>query len=160
MNKIISIGIVTITSIFFLSCGSAKTINETDFQKKPPFKVVATTYSKWIGGQPGVNGISIHISIDNPKISLDTVYFRNNSAKLKLDKSISNQVYVGSFVLPNKNKNFNSDIDPKNEYGNQVPDISQKIPFDLKEDEAVISYLFKNKRTYFKISNIIEVSKN
>jgi len=160
MNKIISIGILTVTSIFFLSCSSTKRVNENGFQKKPPFKVLTATYSKWIGGQPGVNGISVHISIDNPEILLDTVYFRNNSAKLKLDKSISNPVYVGSFVLPNTNKNFNLDIDPKKEFGNQVPNISQKIPFDLKETEAIISYLLKNKRTYFKISNIIEVSKN
>ena len=160
MNKIISIGIATIASIFFLSCSSTKTINENGFQKKTPFKVVTATYSKWIGGQPGVNGISVHISIDKPEILLDTIYFRNTSIKLKLDKSISNPVYVGSFVLPNTNKNFNLDIDPKKEFGNQIPDISRKIPFDLKEDEAVISYLLKNKRTYFKILNIIEVSKN
>ena len=101
----------------------------------------------------------IRISINNPKILLDSVYFRNNSSILKLDKSDSNLEYVGSLVLPTKNQNFNLNLDSKKEYGNQAPDISRKIPFELKENEAIVSYLLNKKKFYFKISNVMEVSK-
>ncbi len=159
MNKFISIGMVAITSVFLMCCGSSKAPNKSSLQNNPPFKVVEATYSKQFDEQTGVNNIIIRISINNPEILLDTVYFRNNSSILILDKSDSNSAYVGSLVLPRKNQNFNLNLDSKKEYGNQAPDISRKIPFELKENEAIVSYLLKNKRTYFKISNFIEVSK-
>lgn len=158
MNKIISIGMLAITSIVLMCCGSSKAPNESSLQNNPPFKVVEATYSKQLDEQTGINNILIRISINNPKILLDTVYFRNNSTILKLDKSNSNLTYIGSIVLPGKNKNFILNLDSKKEYGNQVPDISRKIPFELKENEAIVSYLLHNKRTYFKISHVIEVS--
>jgi hypothetical protein len=133
-------------------------MDNSNFQTNPPFKVVKATYSKWLGGQPGVNGISINIEIDNPSIVLDVVYFKNNSTALKLDKSKSTPIYVGTIVLENTNKNYELNADAKKEYGNPVPDISQKIPFQLSENEAVVSYTFKNKTAYYKISNVKETT--
>jgi len=111
-----------------------------------------------VGEKPDVNGISIYISIDNAEVKLDTVYFRNSSAKLKLDKDISKTEYIGSLVMPNKDNDLQLNIDSKREYGNRVPDISRKIPFQLKANEAVVSYFFNNKINYFKISNCIETT--
>lgn len=159
MNKIINIGIVVIISILFLGCSTSKTIQD-GFQSNPPFKVLEATYTKWVDDRPGINGFSINIAIDNPKVKLDTVYFRNTSAKMKLDESLLKTIYVGRLVMPNKNKNIQLNIDSKKEFGNQVPDISQKIPFQLKANEAVVRYFFNNKINYFKISNCIDTSKN
>ena len=157
MNKVINIGIAVITSFFFLGCSTSKTTLD-GFQSNPPFKVLEATYTKLVDEKSGVNGISIYISIDNAEVKLDTVYFRNNSGKLKLDKDISKTEYIGSLVMPNKDNDLQLNIDSKKEFGNQVPDISQKIPFQLKANEAVVSYFFNNKINYFKISNCIETS--
>lgn len=159
MNKLISIGMVAIISVVLICCGSSKAPIKSSLQNNPPFKVVEATYSKQLDEQKGVNNMLIRISINNPKILLDSVYFRNNSSILKLDKSDSNLEYVGSLVLPTKNQNFNLNLDSKKEYGNQAPDISRKIPFELKENEAIVSYLLNKKKFYFKISNVMEVSK-
>lgn len=156
MQKLIS-SVIVIFSIVFISCKSSKAANELGFQTNPPFKVEKATYSKWVGGQPGVHGISIQIQLNKATVELDSVYFRNNSTKLKLDKSNSNITYVGSMVLPKINKDLQMNMDSKKEFGNAVPDISQKIPFQLAQNEAIVSYIYNNKTHYYKISEVIEV---
>ncbi|SNR39975.1 hypothetical protein SAMN06265371_102305 [Lutibacter agarilyticus] len=148
-----SIGIAVIGLLLFISCGSTSKISENN----PPFKVLSATYTEWLGGQPGVNGVLVSIKIDNLAIKLDSVYFRNTSALLKLNKKTTS--YNVSIVLPNTNKNLQLDIDPRKEFGNEVPDISTKIPFELNDNEAVVSYLQKGKTNYYKISSLIEIKK-
>lgn len=150
--KILSISISIISLLLFLSCGSAKEISENN----PPFKVLSSTYSKWLGGQPGVNGVIISIKIDNSAVKLDTVYFKNRSALLKLNENTA--TYNVSMVLPNTNKHLQLDIDPRKEFGNEVPDISTKIPFELKDNEAVVRYFFKEEIYFYKIPNVIELT--
>lgn len=149
-----SIGIAVIGLFIFMSCGSTSKISEN----KAPFKVLTSTYSKWLGGQPGVNGVKVSIKIDNSAVKLDSVYFRNSSALLKLNEKT--ETYNVSIALPNTNKNLQLDIDPRKEFGNKVPDISTKLPFELNDNEAVVSYFYKGKTNYYKISNLIEVKKN
>lgn len=158
MKKVFSFGIAVITSLFLLGCGPSKVNQNNGFQSNPPFKVVEATYIKSIGTKPGVKGISIYITIDNTEVKLETVYFRNNSTKLELDNSISKTSYVGNLVMPNTENDIQLHSDSKREFGNQAPDISQKIPFQLKANEAVVSYFFKNEIHYFKILNLIEIS--
>lgn len=153
MNKIF---IPVIIGIVLFSCGSTTSISEYNLQKKAPFKVLKSTYKNWVGGQPGVKGVLVNIEIDNPKIVLDTVYFRNMKAPLEKSKNDSNETYVGHFTFPNKSNDMILHGDAKKEFGNQVPDISKKIPFDLKQDEAIVSYKIKGLTKYFKISNLTE----
>ena len=42
------------------------------------------------------------------------------------------------------------------EYGNKVPNLLKTSPFQLNEDEYVVSYKFKNKVRYFKIDKILK----
>lgn len=155
MQKFIN-SLIVIFSIVLFSCKSTNGINELGFQSNPPFKVEKASYSKWLSDQSGVHGISIQIQLNKTTVAIDSVYFRNNSIKLNLDNSTSNSMYVGSMVLPNTNKNLQMNMDSKKEFGNTVPDISQKIPFKLAQNEAVVSYFYKNKRYYFKISEVFE----
>lgn len=155
MKKLIYILALGVFPLAFSSCGASKIHEEKEFQTKPPFKVVKATYNSWVGGQPGVRGIRVEISIDNSEITLDTIYFRNMETTLKKELNSANELYVGTFVLPKKNE-FILHSDPKKEYGNEVPDISLKIPFVLKKDEAIVSYSYKNKRVFFKVEHLIE----
>jgi len=153
MNKILTLAII---GILLFSCSSTGQISTNNLDEKSPFKVMKSSYEKWVGGQPGVKGVMVNIEIDNPKILLDSVYFRNMKAPLSKSKSSPKETYIGHFTYPNNSNDIILDIDATKEFGNQVPDISKKIPFDLEQDEAVVSYHFKGLTKYFKISNITE----
>lgn len=148
------IAVITILISCLVSCSSVKESSN----KKPPFKITSATYNNWIGGQPGVNGVVVKVVIDNPKVTLDSVYFRNMKTEFEKTKNTSEEIYIGHFTYPNSKKDVILHSDPKKEFGNEVPDISKKIPFELNKDEAVVSYIYKGIKNYFKISNLIETT--
>ncbi|MCF6168081.1 hypothetical protein [Lutibacter sp.] len=153
MNKSAGFLISVIILLTFSFCSASK----NTFQKSPPFKVMKVTYNSWVGGQPGVRGITIHITIDNPKINLDTVFFRKMKMKLKKDFSATANTFVGSFTLHNKEHDFILDKNSTKEFGNTPPKTSLNIPFKLKNNEAVVSYIYNDKTYFYKVNNIIEV---
>ncbi|WP_456422706.1 hypothetical protein [Lutibacter sp.] len=153
MNKLASFSILIIILFAFSFCS----VSKNTFKKNPPFKVVKATYNSWVGGQPGVRGITIYITIDNPKINLDTVFFREMKTKFKKDFSATSNTFVGSFTLHNKEHDFILDKNSIKEFRNTPSKTSLNIPFKLENNEAVVSYFFKEKKYYFKVTNIIEV---
>ena len=78
-------------------------------------------------------------------------------SELKLETNSSNQLFVGNIYKKRSNKDYNLAIDSTKEFGNVAPDISSKIPFELKKNEAVVSYYFKDKKYYFKIRDLQEI---
>jgi hypothetical protein len=157
MNKIIYITTSIILVIAFSCCRASKLNNK--LEQYPPFKITKAKYNTWVGGQPGVKGYTIHFEIDNANTVLDSVYFRNMSAKLIKDTSTSKNIYLGTFILPNRLKDHILHKDPKKEFGNELPDISEKIPFQLNANEAVISYKLNNTTAYYKVENVVEQKK-
>ncbi len=154
MRKLLNLIIVALIPFFFSSCCASKT---TICQKEAPFKVLNATYNIWDGGQPGVKGISINITIDNPTIQLDSVYFRNNKIPLRSDSKSEKLKFTGSYNLPYKNKDLIMSSNPLEEFGNKPHNIKPNIPFNLKKNEAVVSYFYKGKRNYYKIKNVTEI---
>ena len=152
MNKLLSITGAVIVSIVFSCCNTTKGITNNNLQSNPPFKVVAASYQEWVGGQPGVRGAKVYIATNNSKIALDSIYFKNMKAALEFNDD--SKKYVGHFTYPNTKTDIIIHSDSSLEFGNQVPDISQKIPFKLSEDEAVVSYFYKNEKYFYKISNL------
>lgn len=154
MNKLVNLGIIAILSIVFLRCGTSK----ENSQKTPPFKIVKSTYNNWIGGQPGVKGVIVKVAIDNPNVTLDSIYFRNMKTALEKEKITSEEKYIGHFTYPNTKNEIILHGDPKKEFGNPVPDVSKKNPFELENNEAMVSYIYKGIKNYYKISNLIETT--
>ncbi len=151
MNKIVSLTGITFISILLFCCKSSQEISQTN----PPFKVTEATYNERIEND-GKNVTMVSIKIDNTEIKLDSVYFRNRSTRLEFIKKNSEEKYVGYFKSTNTKKDLILHSDPKKEFGNQVPDISQRIPFKLEKDQAVVSYIYKGKISYYKILKISE----
>lgn len=120
-----------------------------------PFKIIKATHHSWYGGQPGIEGRKIYITVDNPKIRLDSVYFRSMKTQLKRSDSLD-RVFIGVFI--NSKTNYVLDIDPKKEFGNRPPINSLKSSFELKDNEAVVKYSTLNERGYYKIENLIETN--
>ena len=147
-NKLILLILVCVA----ISCCS--TAEKTTKENPHPFKVVKATYNNWVGGLPGSNGITVHIAIDNATIKLDTLFFRNHKVVLSQDKGLDKPFYTGSFKLSEKKRALIMSSDPREEYGNEPPNLKQQIPFILKEDQAVISYVYKNKIRHYNIDTL------
>lgn len=152
MNKFTGIFISLLTLLMFSLCSTTKEATKIE----PPFKVIKATHNSWVGGRPGVKGININITIDNSKIELDSVFFRNKKTKLKKDISISPSIFIGVFINKNIKKDYTLHEDPVKEYGNTPPDITIKMPFELQTNEAIVSYLHKGKIQYYKIEDVVK----
>ena len=131
----------------FISCKSTK------FDKNPPFKISNATYNYWTGGLPGASGIRIKVAYEaSSEFTLKKIYFKNREGTIQTYKVKDKTFFVGSINTSKQLNNTVMDIDSKKEINNKLP--SKKIPFNLKDNEAVISYKNKGKQHFFKIENI------
>jgi len=134
----------------FSQCSSAQ------FDKKAPATITESFYQDWVGGRPGSKGTLVTIKMQAPEKEMvfDSIYF--NGKTVKLGKSINeNEITLtGNFMIITKPNDLIMHADPKEEFGNKAPQVTKKIPFELQKDEAVVSYIIKNKKRYFKLSGI------
>ena len=125
------------------------------FDEKAPFKITEASYKNWVGGQPGVHGVNVFINYTSAKtVAFDSIYFQNKGARLELKETKGSTSIVGYFNTSNVKNKFDLILhkDGKKEVGNQAPKV--KIPFVLKDNEAVISYKEKGIVKYYKVSNL------
>lgn len=145
--------IISILTILlgFSQCGSSK------FVKNPSFKVEKATYNKWSGGQPGVSGVKLELQLTNAlQIEFDSLYFQKKITKVETRQINNILQIIGHFsTSTRKNKDLIIDADPKKEMNN-TPPIIEKFPFQLKENEAIVSYKIGEKTVYYKIENVKE----
>ncbi|CAI8317754.1 MAG: Uncharacterised protein [Polaribacter sp. SA4-10] len=142
-----------ITFLFLtLSLITCKSIS---FDKKPPFKITEASYKNWVGGQPGVHGINVYINYTSKTtIDFDSIYFRNQTGKLEIKKHPETNLLVGYLnTSTTKNKKDlllqKGDMKPYNTTNTEL-----KIPFLLKENEAVISFTEAGTTKYYKVLNL------
>jgi hypothetical protein len=154
VKQILGLLIMLVFMASFSQCSSTKKL-----QKISPITIGKVYIQKWVAGvQGGGSGLYIFIPVSDASIKLDSVYFRGTATKLSV-KYQNKNMFIGNFINPSKQKH---DIimsgDSKEEYGNKLP-ISKEpkpIPFELKDDECVISYIDGKKTKYFKVGNIVE----
>lgn len=150
IKRISSLILMLILMASFSQCSSAQKL-----QKKAPADFGDVHYLTWTAGvKGGGSGINIYIPVSNTSIVLDSVYFRGKAVKLELVPG-NKQEYLGLFrTESNQPKDIILSSDPKEEHANTMPIHTMKIPFELKDDECVVSYIKDNKTQYYKISNI------
>ncbi len=151
MKKIIGIGFITLLSFTFFGCGVSNA------QNNHPFKVLEATYANSVVEQTELVVTTLKIMINNPEIKLDSVYFRNHKAPLKRVESNENYVFSGSFTSSTIPHDYILHSDPKLEFGNKPPVTVSKLPFEIKENEAVVSYFYKDKINYYQILEVKEI---
>jgi hypothetical protein len=147
--KLIAIFILT-TTLFFC-CGATKNKTLYKFQKKPSFKIDNAVVSEWVGGQPGVRGLKVAISLNTKSVKLDTLFFRNQKTTLKLVAKSNPATYVGILVTSKGINDYILDKDSTKEFGNSPKLITKNIPFNLNNNEAIVSYQSQDKTYYHKI---------
>lgn len=154
MKSIINKILILLVLMGFTNCSSAQKL-----EKQVSFTIGEVYCQNWVAGiEGGGSGINIFIPIEDLKnnIQLDSVYFRGKAVKLEF-KPNSPTVFIGRLkTLSNQKKDIIMSVKPEDEYGNKVPERINKIPFELKKNECVISYIEDGKTMYFKIENIIE----
>ncbi|MBL4887510.1 MAG: hypothetical protein JKZ03_03465, partial [Flavobacteriaceae bacterium] len=101
--------------------------------------------------EEGGTGIKIYIPVaqENKAITLKLIYFRGRVTPLMLQGDNS-KLYVGDFKIPYKNaRDIVMNADPKKEAVNTLPEPVFDPPFELQDDEAVISYEKKREDLFF-----------
>ncbi len=112
-------------------------------------------YQHWVAGvQGGGSGVNLVISkkvLDN--IKPIKIYFRNKTALVEEKQFDYVARYKGTV---NQINDYNMSANPKEEYGNTAAKNTENFPFQLQENEAIISYLQNNTTKYLKLTNITE----
>lgn len=123
------------------------------FDTHPPFKITKAIYKNWSGGQPGVSGTNVFINYTSENtIVFDSIYFKNKVTKIAFIKSENSKQIAGYFnTSTRKNEDIILHQNATKELKNKIPK-TKKIPFELKQTEAVISYKEKGKTNYFKVT--------
>lgn len=136
------------SSIFVLSlviaCGSNK-----ELQERAPAQFQDVYYTA------GENGLDLYIPvavIQDNRISLDSVYFRGMKSPLVKDSEKPN-LFTANFST-NGMKIMSSD--PAEENKNRIPQKSEKVPFEIEDDEAILVFSQNEKTKYYKLTGIEE----
>ena len=153
--KSLKISILIFAVVSFSQCKTMK-LTET-----APFKITGATYHNWVGGQPGVSGTNLIIGVDNDtNITFEKIYFQNKVVEGEIEDRNGKKYLVANFSTSSKRvlvtkttTTINGGIvmdDKRNK-----PKIKREtIPFNLRQNEAVISYVSGNKKYYYKVSKI------
>lgn len=124
------------------------------FVQDPPFTLGTVYYQDWVAGvKEGGSGTNVHINVESysDDVVFLNIYFGNKKAEAKNVPQGSDQ-FIGYFKNEGR-PDIVMDGDPLKEAANIPP---EPIPFQLKEDEAVLSYLVKDEVKYLKLSNMEE----
>ena len=143
-NSLHFTALIVMFSLFF-SCGSNK-----DLQEKAPAQFQTAYYT------PTSEGIQLVIpvtSIQDQRVALDGVYFHGMKSKLVQDPEKPN-LYTANFRIGTGDMVMSKD--PKDEYGNQPPQMTEKSPFNIKRDEAIVVFTQNNETKYYKLTGIME----
>lgn len=132
--------------MLFLGCA-----NTYKLEKTSDFNFSESYYSSWSSGiREGGSGFNIFLTMEeNSKFNdgnnkLEGIYFKGKYVKLKYQGLDKYQAFI--------KENNNSDILKFEDYpiNKTVATKQEKIPFILKDNEAVIHYLINNKQHYIK----------
>ena len=137
--------LVVLIAFGFSQCGTLK------MEKNPPFKITGATFNNWVGGRPGVSGIRVHLAYQSEgNIAFEQLYFSDRSTKIVARKIKGKSYLIGQFNTSTREEELflKGDTSPKTV--TKLP----KIPFKLKDNEAVISYKEGAIIKYYHIKNI------
>lgn len=142
-------------SLCFSNCAGSRTSkSDVIFDPNPPFTIKEAYFQKWMAGiKEGGSGIEINLNFSaiDPNVVIKDIYFRNQILECRRSVANSNK-YVANYSTISKN-DVVMDIDPLKEAQNTP---LKQFPFQLEEKEAVVSYLYKGKINYYRISKLSE----
>ncbi|WP_242203372.1 hypothetical protein [Aestuariivivens insulae] len=151
VKQIMFFGIITLVAVSFSQCASTHKMLDS-------IAVVfgEVYYQTWVAGvKDAGSGINLYIPIKSKpdNIVMDSVYFKGKRAKLEQSNP---KLYIARFSNTLNKPDIVMSNAPYAEYGNKVPRLKQHTPFELKDNECILSYVENNKKKYYRISGIIK----
>lgn len=139
---------ILIFALSFTQCKSTK------LDTTPSFTIKSASYSHISGGLPGNKVLNLMIEFTTSKtIDFQNVYFQNRVINALIEEKQGKKYIAARYKISANKKDLILNVDPKEEFGN-TNSIKEKLPFELKENEAALSYKIGNKIIYYKIENI------
>ncbi|MBE7641474.1 hypothetical protein GUB10_14130 [Salegentibacter sp. BLCTC] len=124
------------------SCGSNK-----ELQERAPAQFQDIYYTE------NENGLDLYIPvavIQENRVSMDSVYFRGMKSPLVRDSEQTN-LFIANFSTGAMDI---MSIDPAEENKNRLPQRTEKVPFEIQDDEAILVFTQNNKTKYYKLTGI------
>lgn len=146
MERLYKLSLLVLLIVSVLSCSSSK----MKLEKEAPLVLNEVYFQKWTSGiENGGQGINIYFPslINQNNTTLDSVFFRKMKGKIRTGKAS----YFAN-LRPTQPNDIIMHGDSKQEYGNTA----NTFPFNLKDNECVISYIDNGSTKYFKVDGIIE----
>ena len=141
---------ILIFALTFAQCASMK------LDANPPFKVESSSYSHITGGLPGNSVLNLMIEFSATEtINFQKVYFQNRIVNAVIEKK-QGKNYIAARYKTSSNSDSKDMVlhaDSKKEFGNTAV-AKEKTPFELKDNEAIVSYKVGEKIYYYKIENV------
>jgi hypothetical protein len=152
IKQISILAMLTLIMTSFSQCSSAQKL-----QKKAPIVFGETYYEQWVSGVAGgPSGINVFIELKDESLQLDSIYFRGKVSKFEVKPS-NKLLFIGRFITESKdNIDMMISTNTNEEYSNKAPELPIKIPFELENDECVVSYKISGKTKYYKIANLVK----
>ena len=127
---------------------------------QPPFQWSEATYQSWVGDKPETDSglvLEIPIQSNSTNLKLHKAFFRGKITDIDMKTTDSGIMAQANFMNQMiKKPNIVMHADSRQEIGNQPPTLQEAFPFDLEDDECVLSYQEDGKTKYFKIDGVKE----
>ena len=140
--------IFIIATIILSSCGS----NKIKLEKSSLVKFDKAIYSKYNSGiKSGKSGFNIHLSTQDKEnnINISGIYFKNGYSVLKFSTP---NIYTGFIITYYGDKDEEGSSSNKEDAKLGRSDKEKKLPFLLKDNEAIIACSIKGEKNYFKVN--------
>ncbi len=138
-------------SMIFLLIFSLTQCKTQAIENEVPFTIKEKNYFYWAAGKKGTNGVNINIvgEFNTTNLGFTTIYFQNREYKVIPQFNGGKFTLTGSYSILNT-KNILMDEEGKSK---DVAEVN-KIPFELKNDEALIIYTINGRNHYYKITGV------
>lgn len=152
-NKTLRLLGISVVIFGITSCAGGKNGDPAyKLAQETPFEIESAYFQEWVAGvRGGGSGTNVHLAIVNVEegVNLEELYFQKKIVKLENSPKDVDQ-YIAYFKNDN-NRDVIMDIDPVKESQNTP---AKPFPFDLDEDEAVISFYHNAELKYALISKM------
>lgn len=146
MKSILSFIVVVI----FIGCGGSKELS-IENENQVDIQIVSAEYSDWVRGVHNVGGINIKIIVNKQNVKVDTLYFRNQRLLPEFSKLEDGNLLITANLHKRVKPDYTLHKEPSKEYGNEVPKMNPRLPFELNSDECILRYTTKNKTHLLKV---------
>ncbi|MCD8402260.1 hypothetical protein [Tenacibaculum finnmarkense] len=144
-----------IFAIIFIQCANIKQT------ATPPFKIKKALYTDDFNHLSTNKSPCLNIIFTSDKpIDFQKVYFQNTIINTLIEYKNGKKIIIARYknrIIPVVNELI-LNADSEKEYGNSLPKITEKFPFNLKDNQAVVTYKIGDKILTYKIENMIKTT--